>query len=246
MRRKRFQRGSLRERKHGHVRVWVAQWYEGNTRRSKVLGRCARMTRSEAELLLATILRPINEATAPHARPVYTFDQFVERAYLPHCRRTWKESTETTSVPVIMKHLVAAFRDQLLGAVSRTEMQDLLEAKASTLGRSMVGHLRWHLNGIFKLAVSDGVIGHNPAAELRVPRYCKQGRSVRALTEDEVIEYLGVLDLRERLMARLTLIDGLRGPGENLATPVGFLRRRGYPPDQRAGLSGKVRLSKKR
>jgi integrase len=96
-------------------------------------------------------------------------------------------------------------------------MQDLLEAKARTLGCSMVGHLRWHLNGIFKLAVSDGAIDHNPAAELRIPKHCKRGRSVRPLNEDDAIEYLGVLDLQERLMARLTLIDGLRGPGENLA-----------------------------
>jgi integrase len=87
----------------------------------------------------------------------------------------------------------------------------------------MVGHLRWHLNGIFNLAVSDRVIDHNPAAELRVARHCKQGRSVRPLTEDEVMDYLGVLDLQERLLARLTLIDGLRGPGENLALRWGSL-----------------------
>ncbi|HZW05346.1 MAG TPA: tyrosine-type recombinase/integrase [Candidatus Nitrosotalea sp.] len=174
------------------------------------------MNRSEAEVLLAAILRPINEGTAPGARPVYTFDQFVERAYLPHCRRTWKKSTETTSVPVIMNHLVAVFRDRLLRTVNRTEMQDLLERKALTLSRSVVAHLRWHLNGIFKLAVSDGLIDHNPAAQLRIPKNCKPGRAVRRLTEDGVNYYLRVLALRERLMARLAIFEGLR-PGEILA-----------------------------
>ncbi|HTR36285.1 MAG TPA: hypothetical protein VMH80_10305 [Bryobacteraceae bacterium] len=175
------------------------------------------MTKSEAELLLAAILRPINEGIVPNVRPVYTFDQFVERAYLPHCRRTWKQSTETTSVPIIRNHVVAAFPDRLLGTISRTEMQDLLEAKAKKLGSSMVKHIRWHLNGIFKLAESDGLIDHNPAAQLRIPKNCKAGRVVRPLTEDEVNDYLGALDLQERLLARLTLIEGLRGPGENLA-----------------------------
>ena len=116
-----------------------------------------------------------------------------------------------------MNHLVAVFRDRLLGSVSRMEMQDLLEAKALRLGRSMVAHLRWHLNAVYKLAVSDGLLDHNPAAELRIPKRCKGGRLRRPLTEDEVNEYLGVLDLPERLLARFTLIDGLRGPGENLA-----------------------------
>ena len=91
-------------------------------------------------------------------------------------------------------------------------MQDLLEAKAMKLGRSMVGHMRWHLNGIFKLAMSDGLIDHNPAAELRIPKHCKPGRNVRPLTEDEVNDFLGVLALQERLMARLAIFEGLAGP----------------------------------
>jgi len=95
-------------------------------------------------------------------------------------------------------------------------MQDLLETKAQVLSRSMVAHLRWHLSGIFKLAVSDGLIGYNPAAELRIPKRCQPGRKLRPLTEGEVIQYLGALDLRERLMARIAIFEGLR-PGELLA-----------------------------
>ena len=37
-------------------------------------------------------------------------------------------------------------------------MQDLLEAKAKTLAKSVVAHIRWYLNAIFKLAVSDGIL----------------------------------------------------------------------------------------
>lgn len=98
---------------------------------------------------------------------------------------------------------MTAFGERLLGTICRTEMQDLLETKAPDLSRSMVAHLRWHLNGVFKLAVSDGLVDHNPAQELRIPRNCRPGRATRPLTEEEVNQYLGVLDLRERLMARL-------------------------------------------
>src|SRR5215831_518054 len=126
MRRKRFQRGTLGVRKHGRVRVWVAQWWENGSHRSKVLGRCVEMTRSAAEIILAAILRPINEGMSVTARPVMTFQQFVEKVYLPHCRRTWKASTEMTSTPVIMG-LAQAFGDRLLTGIPRDEMQDLLE-----------------------------------------------------------------------------------------------------------------------
>jgi integrase len=180
------------------------------------------MSQSDAEVVLAGILRPINEGTTPMARSVYTVRQFIEEEYLPHCRRTWKDSTELTSVPIIENHITKALGDRLLGAINRPDMQNLLEAKARVLSESMVAHLRWHLNGIFKLAVSDGLLDHNPAAELRVPKQCQPGRMMRPLTESEVIQYLGAPDLRERLMARLAIFEGLR-PGELLALRWGLL-----------------------
>jgi hypothetical protein len=216
MRRKRFQRGSLSERKHGGKRVWVAQWWENGSRRSRVLGKCAQVTQSEAAIILAGILRPINEGSVPVTTPVLTFGQFVEQVYLPHCRRSWKRSTDSTSGPVIARYLTPVLGERVLTSITRTEMQDLLEAKAPVLCRNVVGHLRWYLNAIFKLALSDGMVDHNPAAELRIPKHCKPGRFMRSLTEDEVIQYLDVLDLQERLIARLAIYEGLR-PGEILA-----------------------------
>ena len=49
MRRRRFQKGSVRPRKHGKTRVWVGQWWDHGQKRSKVLGRVADMPKSEAE-----------------------------------------------------------------------------------------------------------------------------------------------------------------------------------------------------
>ena len=60
----------------------------------QVLGKCAQVTRSGAEITLAGILRPINEGTVPVATLVLTFAQFVDQVYLPHCRRSWKDSTD--------------------------------------------------------------------------------------------------------------------------------------------------------
>jgi hypothetical protein len=55
MRQKRFQKGSVRPRKHGKNKVWVAQWWEDGRKKSKVLGRCTMMGKSEAEAAIALI-----------------------------------------------------------------------------------------------------------------------------------------------------------------------------------------------
>ena len=222
MRRKRFQRGSLRARKHGRTRVWIAQWWENGGRRSQVIGRCAEMSQTEAQIKLAAILRPINEGTSRAAGPAPAFGQFVEDVYLPFCQRTWKGSTEYTSAHSVKHHLVPAFESRLLQTITRQEMQELLDSKALVLSQSVVSHLRWYLNAIFKLAVSDGLIPFNPAAELRIPKTCKKGRFMRSLTEQEVNQYLAVLGLRERLIARLAIFEGMR-PGEILGLRWGAI-----------------------
>lgn len=216
MRRKRFQRGSLQLRKHGRHRVWVAFWWEGEIRKCKTLGRLSQMSKSEAEAVLAAILREVNAGLVQSARAVYTFEQFVTEVWLPFCRRSWKESTAGTSEQIVKFHLIPEFGKILLHALRREDLQDFLDRKACDLSSSVVSHLRWFLSGIFKLALSDGVVVCNPAAELRIPRKCQPGRVLRPLSEEEVNQYLGAFSLREKLIVRLAIFEGMR-PGEILA-----------------------------
>ena len=177
MRRKRFQKGSLQARKQGRHRVWVACWWEDGSRRSKVLGRSSQLTKAEAEAVLSAILRAINSGAGQNTKPVYTFGQFVADVYLPFCRRSWKESTAGTSEQIIKTHLVQEFAKVLLHSIRREELQDFLDRKALDLSESVVGHLRWFLNGIFKLALSDGLVLNNPASELEDPEKMLAGTS---------------------------------------------------------------------
>ncbi len=64
--------------------------------------------------------------------------------------------------------------------------------------------------------MSDGLVLNNPAAELRIPKKCQPGRNMRPLTDEEVNQYLQVLDPREELIAHLAIFEGMR-PGEILA-----------------------------
>ena len=231
MRRKRFQRGSIRARKHGRVKVWVAQWRERGEPRTKVLGPCADVTKGQAETMLAQILQPINAEAGRPSIPAFTFKQYVEHTFLPAARNQWKESTRSTSEPDILRYLVPEFGDQPMKAITRDQMQNSLAALAGRLNTSVVGHLRWHLNAIFRMAMSDGVVPFNPAEALYIPAG-KQSEMKRAMSKEEVKLALTVLDLRQRLILRQAIFDGMR-PGEIFAIRLGKIGENHVLVDQR-------------
>jgi integrase len=96
--------------------------------------------------------------------------------------------------------------------LDRDELQALLDRKALTLSFSMVAHLRWDLKQIFDMAVAEGYLRRNPAALLFTPRDCKRAPR-RVLTLNEVRRLFSALDVRERLIAKLAVLAGMR-PGE--------------------------------
>lgn len=216
MRRKRFQRGSLKPRKRNGKNYWYAQWREDGQPRSRELGLCSKMTRLEAEAALAEILRPINAAAAQPGKAVYTFGKFVEEVYFPVALRRWKNSTATTELNRIRVHLVGPLGERFMKEITREELQMLLDRQAKTLARSVVDHLRFWLRSIFELAVSEGALDRNPARTLFTPRQCKEGRTKLVLTGEDALKVVAVLDLREKLIVRLATWEGMR-PGEILA-----------------------------
>ena len=231
MRRTRFKKGSVRPRKHGRQKVWVAQWWDSGSKRSKVLGTCSEITKGQAEAMMAQILQPLNENAGHQTTPVFTFQQYVRDVFLPNCRNKWKESTRSTSEPDILRYLVPAFGHHQLETIRREQMQTFLQQMARTLSSSIVGHLRWHLNSIFKLASSDGAIEFNPASALYIPA-CKPSPQKLVMTKDEVRTALSVLDVRERLVLRMAVFDGMR-PGEIFAIKLGKVGAASVTIDQR-------------
>jgi integrase len=217
--RKRFrvQQPTPRLRKIAGVLKWYGQWRDADgQKRGKILGPKS-MTESQAKAALEAIVHPINSGSRQPAKPAYTFGRYVEEVYIPFKRRRWKESsTAQTAVQQIGHHLVPELADLLLPTIEREDLQALLDRKASRLSKSVVGHLRWALNSIFKLAMSDGFVSKNPAAELIVPKHCKPGKPRRVLTVEQFQLYLAALGLRERVAARLAAVEGAR-PGEFLA-----------------------------
>ena len=231
MRRKRYQKGSVRPRKHGKTKVWVGQWWEDGHKRSKVLGRVSEMGKGEAEAMMAVILKRTNEDAGQMQKPLYTFGVYLEEVFMPMCHRKWKESTRMTTEPRMMFHLVPAFGAQLLRTITRDQMQLFLDKKAENLSRSVVDHLRWDLNSIFKTALSDGLVDSNPAAALFTPAGKPEGEK-RVMSPEEIRLALSVLDTRARLIFRMAVFDGMR-PGEILAIQLGKISEHSVLIDKR-------------
>jgi integrase len=215
MRRKRYQKGSVRPRKHGRFKVWVAQWWDNGSKKSRVLGRCCDIPKAQADVMMAEILEPINERAGQRTATIYTFRRYMDEVFLPVYRRKWKESTRMSSESAIQTHLTPEFGNKLLREIKREHLQAFLDTKAETHSHSIVDHLRWHFSAIFKMAMGDGAVDFNPTIGLYTPP-CKPAAVKKVMTKDQILKALTVLELRERLVFRMALFDGMR-PGEILA-----------------------------
>src|ERR1700721_2642656 len=103
------------------------------------------MRRVAAESILQDILKPINENVERVAVKDVTFESFVEVVYLPVYRRKWKGSTAMTEVDRLRFHLVGELGGKRMRAITREELQALLDSTAKECGRSVVDHLRFRL-----------------------------------------------------------------------------------------------------
>lgn len=205
------------------------------------MGLCSTMTRGQANAILAEILQPINQSVGINESPFvnHTFGQFVERVYIPVYKGKWKVSTAMTELDRLNHHLVGSLGERVMSAITRDELQKLLDRKAKALSESVVTHLRFRLRSVFDLAVSEGAVQRNPASTLYTPKFCKAGRAKRVLTPEDLDSMTKALDFREQIVLRLATFEGMR-PGEILGLQRGdvdfaeeclWVRRRVYKTD---------------
>lgn len=189
---------------------WIGMYWVDGARKSKVLGFVKDLSKTEAR---DTIRRLVAEEKAKSETDrIWKFGEFVTQVYLPFFSRKWKISTRNSVVNRVSVHLVSEFGDRELPGFRRDELQDLLDRKAKGLSFSVVDHLRWDVRQIFGMAVAEGKIERNPALWLFTPREAAKPER-RAMTIKEVQICLSVLGQRERLIAKLAILAGIR-PGE--------------------------------
>jgi integrase len=172
------------------------------------------MTKAQALCEMAAIVAPIN-CTRSEPSDQTTFDEFVQQVYLPFYRRKWKRSTAMTNEDRIARYLTSDLGPRSLGGFGRDELQELVDHKGRTFSFNVVNHLRWDLKQIFDMAVAEGYLWRNPATLLFTPRNARRS-TPRILTVDQVRQLFEALDFRERLIAKLAVLAGMR-PGEIFA-----------------------------
>ena len=218
--RKRYQKGSLRIDYNRKDPAWMLRYYEGSNRRHKTLGLVSRLTREQAEAKQKQFMDRINMKEGNIEGPM-KFGEFVEGAYFPTFENEWKGSTESTNTNRIRVHLVEELEGRPLVEITRLVLQDLLNRKAlsvgrsrlkakKTLGRSMIKHLKWDLHKIFKLAIADGHVRSNPAGVLTIPKATRPPEPRREATKEELQLALSQLDLRDRIIVQLGLVESMR------------------------------------
>jgi integrase len=165
------------------------------------------MTKSEAREAVADIIAALKPRPAGPQ-----FGELVESAYFGFYCRKWKSSTAKNNKQRVRTHLLAVFKERELSSFRRDELQDFLDRKASTHSFSVVDHLRWDLKAIFDMAIAEGMLTLNPAALLYTPK--EAARPINpVLTAQQVGQLLSALAPRERLIAKLAILAGMR-PGE--------------------------------
>ena len=171
------------------------------------------LSKSDARAAINRIVAEVN-AKRNQSR-VWSFAEFVREVYTPFYSRKWKASTKVNNVNRVSVHLVGSFGDRELSGFKRDELQDLLDEKAQTLSFSVVDHLRWDLKQIFDMAVAEGLVVRNPALLLFTPKGASKPER-RVLDLRQVQTCFSVLRQRERLIAKLAILAGMR-PGEIFA-----------------------------
>jgi integrase len=187
---------------------WLGLWYESGVKKSMVLGFVKDMTKGEAREAVAEVVK----GRKGDASGAMTFGAFVQGPYFGFYSRKWKASTCENNKQRIRTHLVSAFEGQELSTFKRDQLQDLLDEKGPKLSFSVIDHLRWDLKQIFDMAIAEGHLQLNPAALLFTPKTAKRPVH-RAMRIDEVRIVFDTLGERERMIAKLAILAGMR-PGE--------------------------------
>jgi integrase len=213
--RQRHQTGGIRKQRGR----WLGIWWSDGVKRSRVLGFVRDLTKSKAREMVAEIVA--EELAKRDTDKKWLFGEFVEQVYFPYYSRKWKRSTRENNMNRVSIHLVNEYRERELASFGRDELQDLLDGKAELFSFSTVDHLRWDLKQIFDIAIADGHLQRNPAALIFTPKEAAKPDR-RVMTVAEVQACFKALGQRERLIAKLAILAGMR-PGEIFALTWGAM-----------------------
>jgi len=198
------------------VKKWIGHWmpYREDGRRthtSVVLGLKSEMRKWEAEdALRAYIAEQTGKPEKPDGDP--TFQWFWDHRFLP--TRTWCAKTESLIKSIFNLHVLPVIGQRKLGEIEKFEIDVLVKKIAEAFSGSMVQKVRIYIKAAMEEAIDQGLLDGNPARKMIRPKTRAPCR--RFLSLDEITRLLNSMEGRDRLVARMCIVLGLR-PGEVFA-----------------------------
>ncbi|MEL7609530.1 MAG: tyrosine-type recombinase/integrase [Bacillota bacterium] len=132
------------------------------------------------------------ETSEKELRKTYIGGQEVQRdalfeTYAANWVKTYKEGKKSVGTDenyhtALHHHLVPAFKNRQLRAITSFDLQNLLNGKAG-MSRTTIGYILTVLRGVFGKATAEGVIDRNPTLGIVKPDTASTSR--RALTDNE-------------------------------------------------------------
>lgn len=216
MPRDRYQRGHI-EKVGKRTKQWKGHWYEyrlqpdgteKRTHRSRILGRCAAMTKTEAQAKLDGIISALGSPQSPAARPM-TVTEFVQQVYLPIHERTWADNTRAAMLSQLRRHILPA-----IGSMPVVEVRKI---HLATLLNGMADQGYKHKSIVAALAAARAVFGEaqdhfqipNPTRRLPLPTK-PDPKAKPTLSPDQIRTLMERTSGRTRLLYEILLLLGLR------------------------------------
>jgi hypothetical protein len=193
-----------------------------------MLGLKSKLAKWEAEEKLRAHI------AAQEKRPVIpdgesTFPWFWVHRFLP--TRTWCPKTESLIRRIFELHVLPVIGARPLREIEKFELDVLVKKLAAHWSGSLVHKVRTYTKAAFEEAIDQGLLDRNPARKIARPATRASCR--RFLSLDEITRLLDARDDRERLIARICIILGLR-----CSLCGGRFRFAGRTPAHRRGSGG--------
>jgi integrase len=159
--------------------------------------------------LTGPILGPLN-AKAVTADQTISLADFIEHRYMIDVKKELKPKTYkgySDSLKLIRPYL----NGRELGSVKTADIEAILKAvrDAKPRAHSTLNHLKWFLSSIFRFAIRQGLLTHNPVPAAKTPKGLAAGDTY-AYTFREVQAMLKVLGEPARTIVLTMILTGLR------------------------------------
>ena len=174
----------VRQKTKGKRNPWWVFITHNGKKTSRKIGdkKAAEAVKSQIEAKLQ-----LGEFGFEDPKPVPTLAEYAPRWLFGYVKIQCRESTFDEYESVLRNHVLPAFKDQGIDAISRGDVRDfLLSRYNSGLFRQRVTFIKDVLSGVFNYALDDGLIKTNPATGITKNLFPKSLRTTRQLSEDDV------------------------------------------------------------